>query len=64
MPMTDRRLRPSHWPRRAVAYLNLGDAYVKLGRKPDTKKAFEKFLEIQPTSKSASYAQEMITSLQ
>ena len=45
-------------------WLNLGDTYIKLGRKADAKRTFETYLELQPASKSAPYAQEMIKSLE
>jgi tetratricopeptide (TPR) repeat protein len=41
-------------PKRAVAYGNLGDACLKLNRKAEAKKAFQKCLELAPNSKDAS----------
>jgi hypothetical protein len=41
-------------PKRAVAYLNLGDAYVKLGHNAEARQAYTKYLELAPNSKSAS----------
>jgi tetratricopeptide (TPR) repeat protein len=34
-------------PNRVIAYLNLGDAYLQLGKKAEAKQAFEKYLELQ-----------------
>jgi tetratricopeptide (TPR) repeat protein len=41
-------------PKRAVAYLNLGDTLVKLKRNSEARQAFTKYLELAPNSKSAS----------
>jgi hypothetical protein len=38
---------------RAVAYMNLGDAYAKLNRNSDARQAYAKYLELAPNSKSA-----------
>jgi Tetratricopeptide repeat len=38
---------------RAVAYLNLGDAYVKLNRNAEARLAYTKYLELAPDAKSA-----------
>jgi len=38
---------------RAVAYLNLGDAYAKLNRNVEARQAYAKYLELAPDSKSA-----------
>jgi tetratricopeptide (TPR) repeat protein len=40
-------------PKRAVAYLNLGDAYIKLNRSVEARQAYTKYLELVPDSKSA-----------
>jgi tetratricopeptide (TPR) repeat protein len=40
-------------PKRAVAYLNLGDAYAKLNRYPEARQAYTKYLELAPASKAA-----------
>jgi hypothetical protein len=39
--------------KRAVAYLNLGDALVKLNRNVDAREAYKKYLELAPDSKAA-----------
>jgi hypothetical protein len=39
-------------PKRAVAYINLGDAYAKLNRAPEARRAYAKYLELAPNSKS------------
>ena len=51
-------------PNRGIAYVNLGDAYLQLGKKPEAKQAFEKFLQLQPNSKSASYVQQKLKTLE
>jgi len=51
-------------PHRAIAYLNLGDAYLQMGKKSEAKKAYEKYLELQPNSKVAPGVQEKIKSLE
>ena len=40
-------------PKRSVAYLNLGDAYVKLNRSAEARDAYKKYLELAPDSKAA-----------
>jgi hypothetical protein len=40
-------------PKRAVAYLNLGDALVKLNRNAEARQAYQKYLELAPNSKAA-----------
>ncbi len=40
-------------PKRAVAYVNLGDAYAKLKRNAEARQAYKKYLELAPDSKSA-----------
>ncbi len=40
-------------PKRAVAYLNLGDALVKLNHNAEAGEAYRKYLELAPDSKSA-----------
>jgi peptidoglycan/xylan/chitin deacetylase (PgdA/CDA1 family)/tetratricopeptide (TPR) repeat protein len=51
-------------PNRAIAYINLGDAYDALHRNAEAKKAFEKYLELSPTGKSAGYAREKLKALE
>src|SRR4026207_2420821 len=36
--------------RRAIAYLNLADAYVRVGKPKEAKQNYEKFLELSPGS--------------
>lgn len=45
---------------RAVAYVNLGDAYLKLDQKDNAKQAYEKYLELAPTGRSAVYARQKL----
>jgi hypothetical protein len=40
-------------PARAVAYLNLGDAYAKLNRYAEARQAYAKYLDLAPASKAA-----------
>jgi TPR repeat len=40
-------------PKRSVAYLNLGDAYVALKRNAEACEAYKKYLELAPDSKAA-----------
>jgi tetratricopeptide (TPR) repeat protein len=51
-------------PKRAIAYLNLGDAYLNLQKKPEARDAYEKFLALAPNSKSAPTVHEKLKSLQ
>ncbi len=51
-------------PNRAIAYINLGDAYASLHRIADAKKAFEKYLELSPNGKSATYARDQLKALE
>ncbi len=41
-------------PTRVVAYINLGDAYVKLDRRSEAKQAYDKYLELAPNSREAA----------
>lgn len=50
-------------PNRAVAFLNLGDAYWELGKKSEAKLAYERFLQLQPSSKAAVGVQEKLKTL-
>jgi peptidoglycan/xylan/chitin deacetylase (PgdA/CDA1 family)/tetratricopeptide (TPR) repeat protein len=50
-------------PNRAVAYVNLGDAYLSLNRKDEAGKAYEKYLELAPTGRSAAYAKQKMREL-
>jgi Tfp pilus assembly protein PilF len=45
---------------RAVAYINLGDAYAKSGHADKAKKAFETYLELAPQGLSAGYARQQV----
>ena len=49
--------------KRAVAYLNLGDALVKLNRKAEARRAYTKYLELAPNSKSASEVNKKLEAL-
>ena len=40
-------------PNRAVANLNLGDAYSKLNNNVEARRAYHRYLELAPNSKSA-----------
>jgi len=50
-------------PKRAVAWLNLGDAYFNLQKKAEAKDAYGKFLALAPNSKSAPDVREKMLSL-
>ena len=47
-------------PKRAVAYLNLGDALAKLHRNPEARDAYKKYLELAPNSKAAPDVKEKL----
>lgn len=50
-------------PKRAVAYLNLGDAYAKLRRNAKARQAYTKYLELAPDSKSAPRVKKKLDAL-
>jgi tetratricopeptide (TPR) repeat protein len=50
-------------PKRAVAYLNMGDAYVKLERKDEARQNYQKFLELAPNSSSAAAVKAKVAAL-
>jgi hypothetical protein len=50
-------------PKRAIAYLNLGDTLVKLHRSADARQAYKTYLELAPSSKSAAYVKKKIDAL-
>jgi tetratricopeptide (TPR) repeat protein len=50
-------------PKRAVAYLNLGDALAKLNRNPEARDAYKKYLELAPNSKAAPDVKEKLATL-
>jgi len=50
-------------PKRAVAYLNLGDAYAKLKRNAKARQAYSKYLELAPDSKSAPKVKKKLDAL-
>ena len=50
-------------PKRAVAYLNLGDACVKLSHNAEARQAYTKYLELSPNSKSASEVKAKLAAL-
>ena len=50
-------------PKRAVAYLNLGDVYVKLNRTVEARQAYTKSLELLSDSKSAAEVKKKLASL-
>jgi tetratricopeptide (TPR) repeat protein len=51
-------------PNGAIAYLNLGDAYLQVGKKSEAKEAFERYLQLQPNSKAAAGVQDKLKSLE
>ena len=50
-------------PQRSIAYINLGDAYLKVDKHAPAKQAFEQYLVLAPSGRSANYAQEKIANL-
>lgn len=48
---------------RAVAYLNLGDALVKLNRKSEARDAYNKYLQLAPDSKAAPAVRDKLSTL-
>jgi hypothetical protein len=50
-------------PKRAVAYLNLGDAYAKLRRTAKARQAYTKYLELAPDSQSAPRVKKKLDAL-
>jgi len=50
-------------PNRAVAYLNLGDAYAKRKRYAKARQAYTKYLELAPDSKSAPKVKKKLANL-
>jgi hypothetical protein len=50
-------------PKRDVAYLNLGDALVKLNRNAEAREAYRKYLELAPDSKSAPEVKKKLEAL-
>jgi len=50
-------------PNRAVAYLNLGDAYAKLNNIAEAWRAYEKYLELAPDTKSAPEVKKKLDAL-
>ncbi|QBG85435.1 tetratricopeptide repeat protein [Xanthomonas oryzae] len=50
-------------PSRAVAYLNLGDAYAKAGDREKARKAYSTYLELQPQGSGAAQARAQLQSL-
>ena len=51
-------------PNRAIAYINLGDAYEAVHKNAEAKQAFQKYLELSPTGKSANYARDRLKALE
>jgi tetratricopeptide (TPR) repeat protein len=50
-------------PSRAIAYLNLGDAYAKLIRNEEARQAYTKYLDLAPDSKSAPEVKKKLDAL-
>jgi len=50
-------------PKRAVAYLNLGEALAKLSRNAEAREAYQKYLELAPDSKSAAEVKKKLEAL-
>ena len=50
-------------PSRAIAYMNLGDAYARAGDGVKAKAAYKTYLELAPNSASAGYARQQLEKL-
>lgn len=50
-------------PNRAIAYLNIGDAHAKLNNAAEARRAYEKYLELAPESKSAPEVKKKLNAL-
>jgi tetratricopeptide (TPR) repeat protein len=51
-------------PHRKEAHENIGDLYLKMGRRDEAKKHYEKFLELFPTSPRAAEIHTVLQTLQ
>ena len=51
-------------PRRAIAFANLGDAYLALGRRAEARRNYERYLELQPTARYAATVRDKLQQLQ
>jgi hypothetical protein len=51
-------------PKRAIAYINLGDPWFNLNRKANAKKAYQKYPELAPNSTKALKIIERLANLQ
>ncbi len=47
-------------PSRAIAYMNLGDAYFRSGDKDKAKAAYKTYLELTPNGSGAGYAKQQL----
>ena len=47
-------------PSRAIAYMNLADAYFKAGDKGKAKGAYKTYLELSPNGSGAGYAKQQL----
>jgi Tfp pilus assembly protein PilF len=50
-------------PRRAVAYANLADAYMKLGKTTEARQYYEKYAEMAPNSPTIEYVRKKLDEL-
>jgi Tfp pilus assembly protein PilF len=50
-------------PSRALAHLNLGDAYARAGQSAQAKKAYQTFVELAPGAPRVGYAKQQIDKL-
>jgi tetratricopeptide (TPR) repeat protein len=51
-------------PKRKEAHENLGDAYLKLGKRPEAKAEYEQFLALNPTSSRADEVKRILKTLE
>jgi Flp pilus assembly protein TadD len=50
-------------PSRAIAYMNLGDAYARAGQGDKAKTAYKTYLELAPGGSGAGYAKQQLEKL-
>ena len=50
-------------PKRAVAHLNLGDAYARIGKRDLARAAYEKYLALSPAAKASAEVRSKLEAL-
>ena len=51
-------------PNRAIAYVNMGDAYLKSQRNAEARQAYEKYLQLAPNGSSAAYTRTKLQTME